>query len=184
MTSAAPQPWTASDLSREQFVDPIAFIRQEHDRQCQICDGLEDMFNTLDQPPAREQARGLRSFLVGDLLHHIEDEEIDLFPALVQRCQNQEGLDEILWQLTSEHELDRELVDLIVKELETIIEQGTALDPVRFSLNVRAFAETQRRHLMWENRVVLPLAEKYLTAQDKAAMGRSMASRRGLKSPN
>ena len=184
MTSATSQPWASSPPSAGQLADPIAYIRQEHERQCQVCDQLEDMFNSLGQPPALEQAKRIRGFLLTDLPRHIEDEESDLFPALARRCESQEGLDEVLWQLASEHELDRELVELIVRELEAVIARGTARDPLRFSLNVRAFAETQRRHLMWENRVVLPLAERHLTAEDKTAMGRSMAARRGLTPPD
>jgi hemerythrin-like domain-containing protein len=184
MTSATPKPSGSPRLSGRQFADPIAFIRQDHDRQCEICDQLEDMANFLDQPPELKQIESIRSFLTEDLNRHIEDEEIDLFPALARRCKSDPVLDGILYQLASEHELDRGLVDPILKEINMIVENGAARHPMRLVARVHAFVETQRRHLTWENRVVLPLAERQLTDEDKQAMGRSMASRRGLTYPD
>jgi hemerythrin-like domain-containing protein len=54
---------------------------------------------------------------------------------------------------------------------------------VRLVNNVREFSETQRRHVTWEDRVLLPLARQRLTPEDLAEIGRSMAARRGIAAP-
>ncbi len=54
----------------------------------------------------------------------------------------------------------------------------------RLLSNLRGFAATQQRHLEWEDRVVLPLAQKRLSAEDLEQIGRNMAARRGLSYPD
>lgn len=162
--------------------DPLELIRREHDRQSQVCDQLDELFNFLGLEPVADWASSLRRFLSEDLPRHIKDEEEDLFPVLTRRCAGHEGLELILAQLTSEHELDMGLVEPILRELETIVEAGAPSNPTRFLADVRAFVETQRRHLIWENRAVLPLAEARLTTEDKKALGRAMAARRSASS--
>jgi hypothetical protein len=44
---------------------------------------------------------------------------------------------------------------------------------------MRGFAEAERRHLVFENAVILPLARARLTDDDRAAMLAAMAARRG-----
>ena len=51
---------------------------------------------------------------------------------------------------------------------------------MRLFMDLRTFAEAQRRHIAWENSLVLPLARKRLTAKDLETMGRNMAARRGI----
>lgn len=184
MTAATPKQPASANLSPRQFDDPIAFIRQEHDRQCDICDQLEGLVNALDQPPDQTRAKSIRRFLTEDLNRHIQDEEVDLFPALAERCKGYQLVDEILYQLASEHDLDKGLIDPILEGLTAITEGRAAHHPTRLVRSVRAFVETQHRHLAWENRVVLPMAERQLTGEDKQAIGRSMAARRGLTYPD
>jgi len=50
-------------------------------------------------------------------------------------------------------------------------------------MNVRAFCEMQRRHLNWENRVVLPLAQTLLTEEDKQDLAQRMVARRSKPEP-
>jgi hemerythrin-like domain-containing protein len=45
-------------------------------------------------------------------------------------------------------------------------------------MNMKEFSETQRQHVTWEERVMLPLARQRLTAEDLAKIGRNMAARR------
>ena len=167
----------AGDFS-DRIVDPLQFIRQEHDRQYEICELLQDLPNHFDGGMDLGLVRSLQEFLRKDLPRHVDDEEIDLFPALSIRCRDHEGLDLILSQLEAEHELDLGLVEPISSELQTIIDTGVPGDPHRLSSNLWTFAETQRRHLLWENRVVLPLAEKYFDQTDREALAAKLAARR------
>ena len=163
-----------ADWTSAQIGDPIEFIRQEHSRQFEICDELEELPNALDSALDLDWARSIQSFLFSDLPMHVEDEELDLFPILSERCRGYEGLDLMLSQLSSEHQLDLDLVEPIKAELQAILEGGAPRNRGRFLMNLRAFAETQRRHLLWENRIVLPLAEKHLTGGDRKALSRKL----------
>lgn len=161
--------------------DPIEFIRHEHERQIEFCEALETLISVLDLAPVRDQAGKLRGFLIADLPRHIEDEEQDLFPLLKARCGQSGATAEILDQLASEHEDDRELAALIADDLGALHNGHTLADPTRFHYNARTFCELQRRHLIWENRLVLPLAGRQLSAADKADLGQRMTDRRAAR---
>lgn len=167
----------------EAFLRPLEFIRAEHERQHRICDDLLGLADESRIGVVSARAASLLRFLAEDFANHIRDEEEDLFPLLLRRCTPDDGIHEILGQLCLEHELDRDLVDFIVADLERFADGFRVANPTRFFNNVRAFAETQRRHLSWENRVVLPLARRRLGTGDLKAMGRHMAARRRLAYP-
>ncbi|MBT6984731.1 MAG: hypothetical protein HN956_10320 [Rhodospirillaceae bacterium] len=52
-----------------------------------------------------------------------------------------------------------------------------------FETSVARFVNTQRRHIIWENNIVLPLARRYLEAKDMESIGRGMAARRSIDYP-
>ncbi len=158
--------------------DPIAFIRQDHDRLHEVCDHLEDLPNALDSGLDLNQTRSILDFLTRDLPRHVADEEIDLFATLSLRCKDAEGVELVLAELSAEHDLDLDLVEPVRLGLRSLLDNGTLDNRERFLMDLRAFAETQRRHLLWENRVILPLAEKYLTAADKIVLSTRLLARR------
>lgn len=166
------------------FLDPLAAIEAEHKRQRQICDQLDALTEAMALgPPLVEKAGDLLTFLTRDLDVHTEDEERDLFPLLLARSQSEDQIDRILKQLSREHAFDKDLVDFIVADLE-LLAQGIAIaNPTRLVVNVREFSETQRRHLTWENVVLLPLARRRLRPADMVRLGKAMAARRGLTYP-
>ena len=162
------------------FLDPLAVIEAEHERQRQICDQLDALTEAMELgPPLVEKAGDLLTFLTQEVDLHTQDEERDLFPLLRQRTQPEDQLDRLLKQLSREHEFDKELVDFIVADLELLACGISIANPTRLVLNVREFSETQRRHLTWENTVLLPLARRRLTPADLTQLGKAMAARRG-----
>ena len=163
--------------------DPIGFIAWDHERQLEICSGLEKLVSASPAEPAAEWAVSLHAFLTEDLPLHVQDEELDLFPKLISRRTATNRLAEILEQLIAEHEVDQGLADLVIKDLECLAKGASPEHPLRFQMNVRAFCEMQRRHLNWENRVVLPLARGLLTESDKRDLARRMSSRRDNAGP-
>ena len=165
------------------FLDPLGFIREDHFRQLRLCNLMDAFSYRLEVAPINELAGTLMAFLERDLALHTLDEEEDLFPLLRLRCQPEGGVDEVLRQLSREHELDKDLVDFIVADLKALAQGLKLSHPMRLLMNIREFAEIQRRHLTWENRVVLPLARQKLTKEDLVGMGRHMAARRQLDYP-
>jgi len=163
--------------------DPIGFVSWDHERQLEVCSGLEKLVSASPAEPVAEWAVSLLSFLTEDLPLHVQDEELDLFPKLISRRPPAGNLGEILEQLISEHEVDEGLADLVVRDLKAVARGGSPEHPLRFQMNVRAFCEMQRRHLSWENNVVLPLAQTLLTEGDKQDLAQRMAARRNNAPP-
>lgn len=185
MRKAADLAAFATESRHGPLPDAVQLIQYDHERQFEICDGLETLVSASEAEPIAEWAATLLSYLIEDLPLHVKDEELDLFPRLVAR-QPAAGsnLGEILDLLVTEHETDKGLADLLVQDLRIIADGASPEYPIRFQMNVRAFCEMQRRHLNWENRVVLPLAEELLTEDDKRDLARSMLARRsGRDSP-
>ncbi len=168
----------------ETFGDPLEFIRDDHARQLRMCNLLDAFTEKLELEPVMPLASALLEYLTGDLPLHTEDEEQDLRPMLEQRCEPEDNLDEVLKQLTREHELNRDLVSFMIEDLEALADGRTLSTPVRLMMNVKEFSETQRQHVTWEERVLLPLARQRLTAEDLAAIGRNMAKRREVSEPS
>lgn len=162
----------------DSFNDPLAFIRDDHARQLRMCNLLDAFTEKLELEPVMPLASALLEYLTGDLPLHTQDEEQDLRPALEKRREPDDGLDEVLKQLTKEHELNRDLVSFMIEDLEALADGRTLSNPVRLLMNVKEFSETQRQHVTWEDRVLLPLARQRLTQEDLAAIGRNMAKRR------
>jgi len=157
--------------------DPIAFMLQEHDRQLDICARLETLISSDSSAWKVPTVSPLLQFLAEDLPIHIADEEQDLFPMLLARQESDPNLPVILDQLVSEHELDHGLIEPIMDDLRQLAEGRELTDRTRFCVQVRTFTEALRRHLNWENRVVLPIAERVLSAEDCAELGVRIAAR-------
>jgi hemerythrin-like domain-containing protein len=164
------------------LTNPIDIILQDHNGQLDICDKLEDLASRVGIEPLAEMASEVLSYLTRDLKVHIEDEESDLFPQLASRASANAELVEVLDQLVSEHEADMELAARVIEGLNTLADGSALANPTRFFMDVCAFCANQRRHLSWENRIVLPLAERLLSEDQKETISRSMAARRRQRS--
>jgi len=159
-------------------MDPIDFILKEHDRQLEVCALLERLLDALDTEPRAQWAERVFVYLTEDLPIHIEDEEQDLFPALASRKGEEAEFLTILDQLILEHESDRGLVEPLLDGLRDMAEGRVLADPNRFYMYARTFTEAMRRHLNWENRIVLPLANKILSEEEKAELANRFSDRR------
>ena len=169
-----------SNPGPDDFLAPLDFILSEHYRQRLLCEGLAKLTENMELAPVAALAAELKGFLDRDLRLHLEDEEQDLFPLLWQRAQPEDNVKDILDLLSEEHGLDEDLVDFLLEDLAVLASGAQLANPIRFLVNVREFAETQRRHLAWENALLLPVARRRLTQVDLAGLGRSMAARRGI----
>ena len=167
----------------DQFLRPLEAIRLEHDLQLLLCERLLKLANDQEVGSVAQVAETLLAYLTSDLPLHAMDEEEDLFPLLKLRCHPGDGFDAVLAQLEFEHSVDKVLAHHIVIDLKEIAGARALSSSMRFFADLRSFAECQRRHLAWENGVVLPLAGKRLTPPDLAEMGRNMAARRGITYP-
>ncbi len=173
-------PLSAKPLQPDSFLDPLHIILTEHDRQHRVAEWLCTHSDDRRLAPIQEQVGALLVFLTRDLLLHHRDEEDDLFPVLRARCVPTDGIETILAELDRDHAAESFLVRDIAVDLRVVAESRDLESPARFFTSLRIFAEGQRRHLSWENRVVMPLAGKRLTRQDLETLGRNMAARRDM----
>lgn len=172
------------DLDDPAFDDPLDILLAEHARQQVICDRLDLLADGLDTAPLAEKASEIIAFLEHELAHHTLDEERGLFPRLRRRCRPEDGFELVVERLMAEHALDHDLVDFLVADLELLATGHRLANPMRFLMNVRAFTETQRRHLAWENATVIPLARRRLTPEDLSSLRANMAVHRQLDEPS
>lgn len=166
----------------EQFLYPLQFIFTEHDRQRVLCAALERLADDPEAADARENAAAILAYLEKRMPNHLADEE-DLFPLLMRRGRPDDEVEAIVAQLRHEHEADAEYVRRVTASLKALAAGHPLAEASAFVHDARAFSIFQRRHLAWENGILLPLAEKRLARRDLVELGRKMAARRGLNYP-
>lgn len=169
---------TGDQIAVLRISDPIEFLFAEHDRQLVICAALDHLAVEPEAHDARETAQLILDYAGSDMPLHLRDEEDDLFPRLLERCEPEDGLENLVDQLEHEHETDSALYQRLQHALRTLAEGSTLPHPEVFTSDAQAFAMLQRRHLNWENGTVLPLARQRLTPEDLDDMRVAMAARR------
>ncbi len=182
VTASAPDSF--SDLlpknRRERFRDPLAFLYAEHYRNRVICNTLDAASLPLERALSTRELESIVDFYTVDRLFHIADEEDSLFPLLRKRCRPSDNLPEILTLLEAEHRSDQALIDTVLDSFLALMRHQSIANPDMLAARSRAMSDFQRRHLAWENSVVMPLAKRRLTETDLIDLGRAMAERRGI----
>jgi len=156
--------------------NPLDMIAEDHMREREVCALIDRL--VIASPIKDAERRMMLAFLKVQLSQHLADEEIDLFPLMVKRCDPEEEIIKVITKLKSDHV--HALAD--GPAIAALIE---ANDPkAAFSetacAEMTAFANHSRRHLILENAIILPLARAYLTKKDLKTMRAHMQKRRGL----
>jgi hemerythrin-like domain-containing protein len=167
--------------------DPIAALEEEHGLHLELCAVLEHIADGLPDNADRKLAVVAIAILQHGWPKHIRCEEDVLFPLLRARAGPARCIDPVLAQLEHEHATDEGLANEIVEEFEILTKHGRVSNPDMLGYMLRAFFEAQRRHVRWENSVVLPLAREVLTEEDRLSLqtwlvsnGRPACSKRSL----
>lgn len=166
----------ASPPPAEQLAAPLDYVFAEHFRQrilCWMIDRIADG-SACDEKCIAAVLRFLRE----DFGLHVIDEEEDLFPLLRRRAEPQDRLNDVLGELSEEHAADRLDATAIVEGLSHARPGKRLTRALRDVLH--RFAANERRHLIVENAIVLPMARVRLTIDDLRNLGRRMAARRGI----
>ncbi len=158
--------------------DPLDLIEAAHQLHAQICDALEIIADGLpddvDYRLALKTADTLRTELP---LHH-RDEEDGLFPLLRERAKRKDNVGEILSRLTEEHQTDEGFAEELGECLDILGRGEKVGNPDMVGYMLRGFFEGYRRHLHWENTLLLPLARKRLKEDDLAELQKIFAANR------
>ncbi len=153
---------------------PIEAMYEEHFNQRQLCADMEVL--AAATRPRPDLARRILVNLCCDLPAHFEDEEQGLFPVLRARALPEDALDKTLTRLAREHEIAEAAFALLVPALARMADGALPTPEDRDALN--RLAGCERRHLIVENAILLPLARLRLTEQDRAALLAEMRARR------
>lgn len=146
--------------------NPLDMIASAHAVQVQMCDAMERIADGLPDEVDRRLCAQVASCLQFDLPLHHHDEEEALFPLLQKRAKPEDGLDQILAHLAAEHSSDNDFASEIAEALETLGQGGRPANPEMLGYMLRGFFERYRRHVHWENQLVMPLARLRLTSDD------------------
>jgi hemerythrin-like domain-containing protein len=146
--------------------NPLDMIAHAHAVQVQMCDAMERIADGLPDDVDRRLCAQVASCLQFDLPLHHHDEETGLFPILKQRALVEDGVDQILDRLAAEHSSDTDFASEIAESLELLGQGGRSSNPDMLGYMLRGFFERYRRHVHWENTLVMPLARIRLTTDD------------------
>ena len=150
--------------------DPIGLIAEEHALQRELCDLLEAIADGLPHSFDKALSVIAVSILEGSVPRHMRLEEEALFPVLRDRVASDDPLHAALACLEEEHERDGAALVELTDALKTAAQQGSVKNPDMLGYMLRGYFDSQRRHIAWEDRVVLPVARHVLTARDMASL--------------
>jgi hypothetical protein len=153
--------------------DALDMVVAAHLEQRELFAGLD----ALARAPDPVVAGALAEALPAAVALHLTDEEEDLFPTLRRRAAPEDGLDATLARLSRDHvALGAASVTVVAALGRMTTGPAHAIDLAALS----AFAAVARRHVLFENAVVLPLARVRLRPADRRALAERMAARRGV----
>lgn len=162
------------------FDHPLEMLAACHGRIEDRCDLLHRLVEHLAANGCDGQARQaatsvLRYFdTAGE--HHHEDEEQDLFPALV--LAGEPAAVRLVEKLRADHVVMRAAWRRLRAPLEQLASgEGVSLD----AGDVEAFTTLYREHIAREDAELLPLAQRVLDDEGLRTIGAAMAQRRGVR---
>ncbi|NJN06311.1 MAG: hemerythrin domain-containing protein [Rhodobacteraceae bacterium] len=81
--------------------NPLDFIAEDHMREREVCAVIDRIVASASMEGAEFEQ--VLAFLEEELPQHLADEEIDLFPLMLKRCEAEDEIDTIIARLRSDH---------------------------------------------------------------------------------
>lgn len=156
---------------------PLDFILEDHDRVRTLCSLIEYIVNRPGTHP--EIIAQVAAFVRAELPLLVADEGEDLLPLMQRRCEPEDEIDRLRTRLDAEHDTAMYLLPDALETLDALGGGQAGVPEANLHL-LRNFAEHLRRHLIFENAILIPLARARLTADDVATLRLRMRARRGL----
>jgi len=144
--------------------DPLDLMLLEHVQHQDLCDLLEEIADSLPNRVDGKKARQAANALKNDLPLHHRIEEDAFFPLLEKYAEDEDNVGEIVARLNAEHVVDESFAEELVEVLENLARGKSLEDANMVGYMLRGFFENYRRHIMWENSVVMPLARRRFPA--------------------
>lgn len=135
--------------------------------QLHLCDALELIADGLPNRFEGKLLREVINVLAHGMTAHFEFEEQVLFPLLRRRLGTDSPLMAALNQLEIEHERDGGLCSELAEELRFFLLREHPRNVEMLAYMLRGYFESQRRHIEWENSIILPAARRLSTEPDR-----------------
>lgn len=167
------------------FEVPLEMLSACHLRIEQQCSTLRRLVPHLARNGADDQARSAASSVMRYFdtaaVHHHADEELDLFPALVESMAGSDAV--CLRELTASLEAEHRALERHWRLVRAALARVVAGDCVSLeSDDVEALVGLYERHIEREESELLPMAARLLSDEDLDRVGRAMRERRGIDS--
>lgn len=128
---------------------------------------------------AREAAAAVMRYFDSAAVHHHADEEVDLFPALIESMAGSDAV--CLRELTEALAADHRELERRWGALRGALEALAAGDAAPLAAaGAPAFVERYRQHIAREEAELLPMAARLLGDAELDRVGRAMRARRGV----
>ncbi len=170
------------------YDDPVGMLLGCHRRIEKKLATLEALAACLAEKgidaEATATAQAVLRYFNAPASYHHQDEEIDLLPLLEMRIADaaeRTRLHDLAERLREEHREIERIWSRLKRPLEGIAEGFMRALP---DTDVQAFVTLYKRHIEAEETVIVPLAARWITANDLAVLGRAMAARRGAPFPS
>ncbi len=165
------------------FEVPLEMLAACHGRVQHQCETLHRLLGHVHthgaDRAAQEAARAvLRNFDTA-ARHHHEDEELDLFPALLESMAGSDAvcLRELTAALCADHRLLEKDWAALRPPLQHLVEGQPATLP---QADVMCFVQRYAQHIEREEAELLPMAAQLLSDAELDRIGLAMRSRRGV----
>jgi hemerythrin-like domain-containing protein len=156
--------------------DAITILKSEHRSISAVLQGLKDLARMAQNARVRPGFQALRAMVryideYPEKLHHPKEDRY-LFARLVARAPDTRLLVE---ELQAEHEEGARLIRELERAL-LFLEEGWPADAREFQAAVDQYAKFHWDHMRKEEQVLLPLAQRHLTAEDWQAIDAAFAA--------
>lgn len=164
---------------------PLEMLASCHLRIQKMCATLARLAPHLGEHGSDEQARQAAGAIIRYFdtaaAHHHADEEIDLFPALLESMAGSDAvcIREMTEHLTSQHRALEAAWIRLRQPLEQVVNGVSVTLPAN---DVAHFVDTYEQHMKHEEDELLPMAARLLSQADITRIGLAMRARRGLES--
>lgn len=162
--------------------DPLALLSACHGRIARQCATLDRLAAHVaahgSDAAAQTAAASVARYFDTAAVHHHEDEEKDLFPALIESMAGSDAgcLHALVQGLVAEH---RRLAGLWTPLRQAMSEISAGRPAVLPLEQVRAFTEAYAAHIQREEDELLPMAARLISDDVLVEIGQAMTSRRG-----
>lgn len=168
------------------FEVPLEMLAACHGRVQHQCETLQRLLPHLHNHGAdrevQEAAHAVMRYFDSAARHHHEDEECDLFPALLESMAGSDAvcLRDLTASLCSDHRrLEHRWA--VLRRWLLQVAQGAASTPADVArADVPGFVQLYQQHIAREEAELLPMAARLLSDAELDRIGLAMRERRGL----